>query len=201
MSDVFAYRLGEALYLNITNRCTFRCTFCVRNSGDSFNGSDLWLRHEPDADEVIAAIEAMGGADGFREVVFCGYGEPTMRLEVLLETARRIRARWCVPVRLNTNGQANLVYGRDVTPELREAVDAVSISLNAPTAQEYAALCRPEHGEAAFQAMLGFAAACRRQGISTVMTVVDVIGPEKVEQCRRIAEDLGVGFRVRAYIE
>lgn len=200
MSNVFAYPHGSGLYLNITNRCTFRCVFCLRDNRKAFEGHELWLDREPAVDEVIAAITEMGGADKYSEVVFCGFGEPTMRLDVLMAVAREIKRRWHTPVRLNTNGQANLIAGRDVTPELKGIIDAVSISLNAPTAAEYAAVNRPAHGEASFQAMLDFASACKRQGIDVLMTVVDTIGKEKIEESRKIAEGLGVRFRVREYI-
>jgi TatD family-associated radical SAM protein len=201
MSNVFAYQHENGLYLNITNRCTFRCVFCLRDNRKAFEGHELWLDREPTAEEVLQAIEAAGGADKYSEIVFCGFGEPTMRLEVLLDVARGIKARWHAPVRLNTNGQASLIAGRDVTPELKGLVDTVSISLNAPTAGEYVAVSRPAHGEESFRAMLDFAAACRAQGIDTVMTVVDTIGREKVEQSRKVAEGLGVRFRVREYIQ
>jgi TatD family-associated radical SAM protein len=201
MSNVFAYIHENGLYLNITNRCTFRCVFCLRDSRKAYEGQELWLKQEPEAQDVIAAIEAKGGANKFDEVVFCGFGEPTMRLAVLLETARIIRERWpATRIRLNTNGQGSLVAGHDIAPELKGLVDTVSISLNAPTAEEYVAVSRPAHGEQSFYAMLDFAKACRAQGLDTVMTVVDSIGKEKVEASRKVAEALGVRFRVREYI-
>jgi TatD family-associated radical SAM protein len=125
-----------------------------------------------------------------------------MRLEAMLEVCKLLKERWPqVPVRLNTNGQANLNYAEDITPRLKGLVDTVSISLNAPTSEEYDAVCRPAMGGKSFEAMLSFAAACRDRGISVVMTVVDTIGKEKIEQSRAIAERLGVQFRVRTYIE
>lgn len=200
MSNVYAYPHGSGLYLNITNRCTFRCVFCLRDSRKAFEGHELWLDKEPAPDEVLAAIEEMGGANKYGEVVFCGFGEPTMRLDVLLAVARAIKRRWHAPVRLNTNGQGSLIAGRDIAPELKGSIDVVSISLNAPAAAEYVRVSRPAHGEKSFQAMMDFAAACRSQDIDVVMTVVDSIGREKVEQSRRVAEGLGVRFRVREYI-
>ena len=200
MSQVYAYPHGSGLYLNITNRCTFRCVFCVRDSRKAFEGNELWLERDPSPEEVIAAIEAKGGADKFTEVVFCGFGEPTMRLDTLLAVAREVKARWHTPVRLNTNGQGSLIAGRDIAPELVGLIDTVSISLNAPAAEEYVAVSRPAHGEKSWQAMLDFAAACKREGINVVMTVVDSIGKEKVEASRKLAEGLGVRFRVREYI-
>lgn len=200
MSNVYAYPHGKGIYLNITNRCTFRCVFCLRDSRRAFEGHELWLEREPSAGEVIQAVEALGGADRYSEVVFCGFGEPTMRLTVLLDVARSIKERWRVPIRLNTNGQGSLTAGRDIAPELKGLVDAVSISLNAPTAEEYVKASRPAHGEKAYFAMLDFARACKTQGIYVVMTVVDSIGKEKVEASRKVAEGLGARFRVREYI-
>jgi TatD family-associated radical SAM protein len=200
MSNVYAYPHGQGLYLNITNRCTFRCVFCLRDSRRAFEGHALWLDREPTAEETLDAIAAAFAEKPYREIVFCGFGEPTMRLDTLLAVARGVKARWDVPVRLNTNGQGSLVAGRDIAPDLKGLVDTVSISLNAPTAAEYVAVSRPGHGEKSFQAMLDFAAACRAQGIDVVMTVVDSIGPEQVERSRKIAQGLGVRFRVREYI-
>jgi TatD family-associated radical SAM protein len=200
MSGIYAYPHGKGLYLNITNRCTFHCAFCLRDSRKAYEGHELWLEREPSAGEVLQAVEALGGADRYSEVVFCGFGEPTMRLDVLLDVAREIKKRWRAPLRLNTNGQGSLTAGRDISPELKGLVDVVSISLNAPTAEEYVKLCRPAHGEKAYYAMLDFAKACIAQGIGVVMTVVDSIGKEKVEECRKVAEGLGARFRVREYI-
>lgn len=202
MSNTYAYPLGRGLYLNITNRCTFDCVFCVRHHSGDFCGHELWLEHEPTAADVLVAIDGLGGPDAYDEIVFCGFGEPTMALDTLLDICRELKKRGkTLPIRLNTNGQASLIHGCDVTPQLKGLVDTVSISLNAPTSEEYDAICRPERGGEGFQAMLDFAAACRDQGIHVVMTVVDTIGPEKVEQSRAIAARLGVGFRVRTYIE
>lgn len=200
MNGRIAYAHGNGLYLNITNRCTYHCTFCLRDSRSAFEGNPLWLSQEPSAADVLDAIEGMGGGTKYSEIVFCGFGEPTMRLDVLLEVARGVKQKWGTPVRLNTNGQGSLVAGRDISADLKGLVDTVSVSLNAPTAEEYVAVTRPAHGKKTFQAMLDFASACRARGIDVVMTVVDAIGPDKVEESRKVAEGLGVRFRVREYI-
>ncbi len=200
MSNVYAYPHEEGLYINMTNRCTFHCVFCLRDSRKAFEGHELWLDREPTAEETLEAIAAALAQKNYKEIVFCGFGEPTMRLDALLAVARGIKERWNLPVRLNTNGQGSLVAGRDIAPDLKGLVDTVSISLNAPTAKEYAAVSRPAHGEAAYRAMLDFASACKAQGIDVVMTVVDSIGTEQVERSRKVAEGLGVRFRVREYI-
>ena len=201
MSNTYAYALHGGLYLNITNRCTLDCVFCVRHQQGDFCGNSLWLEREPTAADVLQAIQEKGGADKFSEVVFCGFGEPTMGLDTMLEVCRSVKERWHVPIRLNTNGQANLVYGEDITPRFKGLIDTVSVSLNAPDSDEYDATCQPETGGQAFQAMLDFTAACQAQGLEVIMTVVNTIGEEKVAQCRQIADKLGVKFRVRTYIE
>jgi TatD DNase family protein len=201
MSNTYAYPLGRGLYLNITNRCSFDCVFCVRHFHGDFNGHKLWLEREPTAGEVLAQIDALGGPGAWQEIVFCGFGEPTMALDVLLEVCAEIKKRGQTPIRLNTNGQASLIHGFDVSEKLQGLVDTVSVSLNAPDSEEYDAVCQPERGGVGFQAMLDFTAACRDRGMAVVMTVVDTIGAQKIARSRAIAEALGVGFRVRAYID
>lgn len=195
------YRVGEGLYVNLTNRCPCACTFCIRQNGDGVYGSgSLWLEREPTADEVCAAIEENFG--DCRELVFCGYGEPTERLDTLLEVAGRFRAAHPgVPVRVNTNGLADLIAGGPTAARFAGLVDAVSVSLNAATAEEYVALCRPKFGAAAHPALLKFAEEVKRHVGSVVLTVVgtDALTPEKEAACRRLAEERGVQLRVRRF--
>ena len=196
------YRVKDGLYVNLTNRCPCACTFCIRQNGSGAYGSDsLWLEREPTADEVRASIERNLG--DCRELVFCGYGEPTERLDVLLETAAWFRtAHPGIPVRVNTNGLSDLIAGEPTAHRFKDLVDTVSISLNAPTAEEYAALCRPKFGAAAYPAMLKFAEEVGRHVGKVVLSVVgtDALTPEKEESCRRIAASLGVTLRVRHFV-
>ena len=194
----FTYELDGNLYINLTSRCTNDCTFCVRNEKADYFGHKLWLAREPSAAEVIARLPQDIGQ--YREYVFCGFGEPTIRLDALLEVAKEIKARGGV-TRINTNGQANLIHKRAVTGELAGAVDKINVSLNEATAEAYAALCRPAFGEAAFAALQDFARKCAERGIDTWFSVVDIIGEEKIALCRAIAERCGVTLRVRPYIE
>lgn len=194
-SNVFAYWLDGNLYLNLTNRCSNACSFCVRNGKESYYGNALWLEHEPTASEVLAQIPDRP----FAEAVFCGFGEPTERLDVLKEVAGELKERGCT-VRLNTNGQGNLIHGRDITTELAMCVDKVNVSLNAPTAAEYQSVCNSRYGAAAFDELLRFACLCRDKSMETVLSVVDCIGESAVDACRRLAEDLGLNLRVRAMI-
>jgi len=194
--NTYIYKLNDAYYINLTNACTNNCTFCLRNEHCGVGGYDLKLSRDPEAADIIAEFERIPDV---REAVFCGLGEPTMRLDVLLEVARYLKSRG-VRVRLNTNGQGSVFNGEDIAPRLRGLVDTVSISLNAPNAAEYDRLCQSVYGEEAYTHVLDFAKSCVDQGIETVLSVVDLIGEDEIEQCRRIAEGLGAKLRVRDYI-
>lgn len=193
----FTYEIGDNLYINLTSKCTNACTFCVRNEKADYFGHKLWLSREPSAEEVLARIPA--DIARYKEYVFCGFGEPTLRLETMLEVAAALKARGAV-TRLNTNGQANIFWKRDVSGELAGRIDKINVSLNEATAKDYAALCRPAFGEAAFEGLQDFARRCAAQGIETWFSVVDIIGEEKIAACREIAKRCGVTLKVRPYI-
>jgi len=190
------YTIGNRIYINLTNRCNNACTFCIRNNEKGVAGYDLWLTAEPTAQDVIADLQRFD-LEACEEVVFCGYGEPTLSLPVLVDVVRYLKKSSHVPVRINTNGLANLYYNDDITPKFFGLIDTVSISLNAKNAREYNELCRPEYGEAAFEGVLSFARQCKRYVPRVVLTVVDVLPPEDIEACGKIAAELGVSFRVR----
>ena len=195
------YRVGDGLYVNLTNRCPCACTFCIRQNGDGVYGSDsLWLEREPTVDEVCVSIEK--NFENCRELVFCGYGEPTERLDTLLEVAARFRkSHPDIPIRVNTNGLADLIAGGPTAHCFKGLVDAVSISLNAPTAEEYVELCRPKYGAAAYPALLKFAKEVKGFVRDVTLTVVgtDALTPEKEAACRRVAAECGVTLRVRRF--
>ena len=191
----FAYEMGDNIYINLTNRCSNACTFCVRNGKDSYYGNKLWLQREPTCGEVLAAVPQKP----YKEAVFCGFGEPTERVGVLVEVAAALKARG-FKIRINTNGQGNLINGRDITADLAGVVDYVNVSMNAPSAEEYQAVCKSRFGERAFTAMLDFAALCAERGIKTVFSVVDCIGRQKVEECARIAAARNIPLRVHPRI-
>ena len=193
----FTYEIGDNLYINLTSKCTNACTFCVRNEKADYFGHKLWLSREPSSEEVLARIPA--DIARYKEYVFCGFGEPTLRLETMLEVAAALKARGAV-TRLNTNGQANMIWKRDVSGELAGRIDKINVSLNEATAKDYAALCRPAFGEAAFEGLQDFARRCAAQGIETWFSVVDIIGEEKIAACREIAKRCGVTLKVRPYI-
>lgn len=202
MKDMtITYEVGDALYVNITNRCSNRCDFCIRNNGDGAYGStSLWLEKEPTCDEICASILSRD-LSKYDELVFCGYGEPTERLEDLLEVARRVKAAYAIPIRINTNGQSSLLHGKDTAPLYAGVIDTVSISLNAPNAMEYDRVCHSRFGPAAFDGLLDFAARVKDYVPHVLLTVVDVaLTPEEIEECKGIAARCGVPLRVRKYI-
>ena len=196
----FTYESGENLYINLTNRCPNSCDFCVRTECEKHYG-DLWLEREPTAEEVIAQIQARD-MDKYENLVFCGFGEPTERLETLLEIAEAVkRYRPETVIRLNTNGQANLIAGRDVTPLFAGKVDVISVSLNAPTAKGYDAICHSRFGEAAFEGLLDFAVKAKAYCKEVIFSVVDEsLSADEIEACRKIANDRGIYLRVREMI-
>ncbi len=198
MNIVYKYQNG--IYVNVTNRCTNRCEFCIRYTPSGVDHIDLWLEREPTAEEIISALEKNNYKD-YKEVIFCGYGEPLMRFDVVMEVCKYIKKNSGVKVRINTNGHANHCAGRDVTPEMEGLVDTLSISLNASNAKEYQKICKCNFGEDGFYEMLDFAKKSARFVPHVVLSVVDVIGKEEIEKCRRIAEEAGVEYRVREYSE
>ena len=200
-SMTISYEVEDNLYLNITNRCPCDCVFCIRKNDDGAYGSDpLWLEHEPSMEEITAELDGRD-LDKYAQIVFCGYGEPTERADVMCETARLIKARSKTPIRLNTNGLADLIHGRDIVPELCKLIDIVSISLNAPNAVDYTKVTRPRFGEKAFDAMCSFAVRCKAAGIDTVFTVVDIIPKTQIEQSRELCGKLGIPLRIREMVK
>ena len=196
--NTIPYVYGDKIYLNLTNKCSNNCEFCIRRNNDGLLDYYLWLDKEPTADEVIADLEKYE-LDKYDEAVFCGFGEPLYAIDVLIETADWLKAHG-VKTRLNTNGQAGLISGPDTALKLKGRIDTVSISLNASDAEKYQKICHCKFNEEGFFEMLRFAVQCKKEGIRTVLSVVDVIGEEEVEKCRKVAKNVGVDFRVRTYV-
>ena len=199
IGDVF-YDYGGGLYANITNRCPDRCEFCIRYMVDSLGGADsLWLKREPTQEEIYELLDEWD-LSRFEELVFCGYGEPTERLEELIATAEYAKQKCpSLKIRLNTNGLSDLINGRDTLPELAKVLDRISVSLNTKGPQEYLDLCHPRFGIGAYDAMLDFTRRAKEWIPDVTMSVVSGSIPyQDIEPCRRIAEeDIGVKFRVR----
>lgn len=197
------YEFEGNLYVNITNRCSNDCSFCLRNNHSGINGEDtLWLDREPTLSEIKEDFKKRD-LSKYGAVVFCGYGEPLMRSDICIETARWIKEnRPETIIRINTNGQANLIEKRDITPEFEGIIDCVSISLNASDAKKYDELCKSCFGEAAYSGILDFAKKAKKHVKKVVLSIVNHNTPEEeIEKCREIAKSCGVELRVREYIE
>lgn len=200
MADII-YTLEGGTYLNITNKCNCNCTFCIRSQGNSVGeADDLWFRgKEPSLDDIKNAIDNYDFSS-VQEVIFCGYGEPTMRLDILLQTADYLRkVNTNMKLRLNTNGLSDLIYNRSTAKEIGEAFDVVSISLNEPDSDSYDKITRNIYPTKAYPSMLNFAKECAKYCPYVRMTVVDVIGEENIEKSRKITEELGVHFVCRSF--
>lgn len=192
---------GKNIYVNMTNRCPCNCVFCLRQTKKMMEGNSLWLKEgEPSVDRVMDLF-APYDLSVINELIFCGYGEPLERIADVCEVIDRLKSKYTnLKVRVNTNGLANLVHGRDITPELAGRFDTVSISLNAPDAEEFLALTRSKFGIGSFEALQEFAVLAKRHVPNVVMTVVEkVMSEEKIELCRKLCNDLGVALRVRPF--
>ncbi len=206
-AETILYPVHNGLYVNLTNRCSCACTFCIRQSesGVGLDGEGgeniLWLDHEPTFEEVMDAFDEQD-MNRYEEVVFCGFGEPTCAFDTLKRVAREAKRRYGLPVRVNTNGQGSLINERNIAPEFEGIVDVVSISLNTPNANEYHKLTRSKFGDAAYDAMLDFARDVHKYVPEVVMTTVETtISHEDEKKCQAICDDLGVRYRIRAWVD
>ena len=196
------YEVGNSLYINMTNRCSNSCTFCIRNNGDSAYGSDsLWLEREPDVDEVIKAVFSRP-VSKYDEIVFCGYGEPSYRLSDAREVALKIKEKYPnAKIRINTNGQSDLILGMDTANLYSDAFDMVSISLNASNANKYMEICRPVYQKLAFPAIIRFAENVKKCVPKVMFSVVkETLSEAELYECEKISERTGVTLKVRTYI-
>jgi TatD family-associated radical SAM protein len=197
---IITYEVGSGLYVNVTNRCTNACEFCVRSVADGTYG-ELWLDTEPTKEQILADILARD-LNSYTEIVFCGYGEPTLRLDDILWVAGEVKKVNSIPIRINTNGHANLIYGCDVTPKLNGVIDCVSVSLNTANAKEYVKVCHPDFDEAAFDGLIDFAKKAKSHVQSVMFSVVrGSIPDEDIEICKKIAEQNGIPLKIREYIK
>lgn len=194
------YKVHNNLYVNLTNKCPCACTFCLRQNMDHVGESaSLWLEREPSFEEVKEAFKAFDMAE-YQELVFCGFGEPTEALDVLIKTAQYVKNTWDKKIRLNTNGLGNLIHGRNIVPELAGLIDIVSISLNTPNAKRYHDIVRSRFGEQSFQAMIDFARECTNYIPNVVMsTVATTITKEEEKECQAICDSIGATYRIRPW--
>ena len=191
------YDYFGGLYINLTNKCPCRCEFCVKNYTDGLGSADsLLLDREPTVEEVVDELKKWN-VDKYDEIVFCGYGEPTERLDVLLEIAAYIKRTYHKPIRINTIGLADLIWGRNTAPELEGLIDTVSVSMNEADAEKFNALCHPEFGIESYDAMLRYIQEVKKYVPKVATSVVGCISEESIELCWKKAEEMGVGFRVR----
>ncbi|MCH5250956.1 MAG: TIGR04100 family radical SAM protein [Lachnospiraceae bacterium] len=195
---VILYEVYENLYVNMTNRCPCACTFCLRQTKDEMNNSgSLWLEREPSVEEVIAEFDKFD-MKKYHELVFCGFGEPTERLDELLKVAAYAKEKFHIPIRINTNGLSDLIYGKDTAPMYEGLIDTVSISLNTPDREKYLELTRSKFGIESHDAMLRFAGNVSKYVPNVVLsTVKTTITEEEEQRCREICDKLGVTYRIR----
>ena len=201
-SMCITYIVEDKLYVNVTNKCSNRCEFCIRNNGDGAYGSDsLWLEREPTRDEILDSIFSRD-LTVFPELVFCGYGEPTYRLDDIIYVAKAVKERYPeMKIRINTNGHSDLIQGRNTAPDYEGVIDIVSISLNTPSAERYQQICHSIYGEESFEALLRFASEVKHYVPTVLLSAVkETLTPDEIEQCRKICSDLGVTLRLRDYI-
>lgn len=190
---------GKTVYVNMTNRCPCACTFCLRQTKKMMESNSLWLKEEPTVQQIIDEFKLFD-LSKFKECVFCGFGEPTERLDDLLEVAHYLKkAEPNLKIRINTNGLANMMHETDVTYRLKGYIDTISISLNASNEEEFYKLTRSKFGLPSFNGMLDFARKCKDNVNCVVLTVVDIIGKEEIAKCQTICDELGVTLRVRPF--
>jgi len=190
----------EKIYVNITNRCSCTCTFCIKNYKQVDKKESLWLPQEPELEEVISEFENVD-INKCKEIIFCGFGEPLERADEVIEVCKYIKnVNPEIKIRINTNGLGNLIHGKNIVPSFEGLVDTISISLNAASKEKYLEFTRNKFGIESFDAMLEFTKECKKYIPNIVLTVVDVIGEEEIAKCRGICDNLGVTFRVRPRI-
>lgn len=194
------YKVHNGLYVNMTNKCDCRCVFCLRNEKETVGESDtLWLEREPSVEEVKNEF-AKFNLEEYEEVVFCGFGEPTERFEDMLEVAEYVKKTYGKNIRLNTNGHGNLSHEKNIIPKMKGLIDTISISLNTPNEKRYNEIVRSRFGDKAYQATLEFAKEAKNYIPNVILTTVKTtITEEEEEECRRICENMGVTYRIRAF--
>lgn len=196
------YEYHNNLYINLTNRCSSACIFCLRQTREEMdNSGSLWLDHEPSYEEVIEEFKKFD-VEKYNEIIFCGFGEPTERIDVLLQVAKYIKDNFHKNIRLNTNGQGNLINNRDIVPELKGLIDCISISLNNPDQEKYQEIVRSIFGVKSFEAMLEFAKEAKNYVPKVILSTVDTtITKEEEAKCQKICDEIGVTYRIREFEE
>ncbi|MHB8125704.1 MAG: TatD family nuclease-associated radical SAM protein [Desulfitobacteriaceae bacterium] len=192
---IISYEIDNNLYVNITNKCPNACDFCIRYVEDAFN-HDLWLEREPTSEEIIKDIFSRNLSQ-YKQLVFCGFGEPLENIDEVLKVCKEVKEKSNIHIRINTNGLANKIHNADVTPRFKSLVDSISISLNARNAEEYDSICHSVFGKEAFPAILDFTQKCKAYLDDVQFSVVDCLPQDHIEECQKIADDLGVKLKIR----
>jgi len=194
--NTYVYKAYGNLYINLTNKCSNSCDFCIRNGHDGINDQPLWLDKDPSKEDVINALP--DNLSEFGCVVFCGFGEPTEKLDIMLEVARFLKSKG-VSTRLNTNGQSDAINSKETAPLMKGLIDHINVSLNASDKHKYDAICHSVFGKDAFDIMINFAKSAKNNGIDVNFSVVDIIGKEEIALCQKVCDDAGIPLRVRAF--
>lgn len=197
IEEMEAKGIKKNIYVNLTNRCPCTCTFCLRTTKKMAESNSLWLNTEPTVKEVINEFNSID-INLYDEIIFCGFGEPTERLDAMIQVSKYIKERNPkIPIRINTNGLGDLINKKEIAPLLSGLIDTVSISLNAPTAEEFYEITKNKFGIESYDAMKKFAISCKSYIPNVVFTVVDCIGEEAIKASQKICDDLGITLRVR----
>lgn len=201
-SMCITYIVDGSLYVNMTNKCSNRCEFCIRNNGDGAYGSDsLWLEREPTLEETLESVFSHD-LTAFPELIFCGYGEPSYRLPDAVAVAKAVKEKHpSIRIRINTNGHSDLIWNKDTAPMYEGAFDVVSISLNTPNPQRYQEICHSKFGEESHSALISFAERVKCYVPKVILSVVrETLTETEIEECQAIADKAGVTLRIRDYI-
>ena len=191
------YDYEDSLYVNLTNKCPCACVFCIRKETDHVGNSDsLWLDHEPTVEEVKKEFKNFD-LNKYEEIVFCGYGEPLVRINEVVEVAKYIRSISNIKIRVNTNGLSDLIHNKKTAQMLKDNIDAVSISLNAPNKVKYNEVTKPKFGEKSYEVLLDFATDCKKYIKEVNFSVVDEINEKEIQESKELAESMNIPLRVR----
>ena len=191
------YDYEDSLYVNLTNKCPCACVFCIRKETDHVGNSDsLWLDHEPTVEEVKKEFKNFD-LNKYEEIVFCGYGEPLVRINEVVEVAKYIRSISNIKIRVNTNGLSDLIHNKKTAQMLKGNIDVVSISLNAPNKVKYNEVTKPKFGEKSYEALLDFATDCKKYIKEVNFSVVDEINEQEIKESQELADKMNIPLRVR----
>ena len=196
--DTIVYEIDGSLYINLTNKCSNNCDFCIRNHRNGMEDYNLWLKHTPTADEIIEELKKQN-FEKAKSIVFCGYGEPLYALDTMLEVAKFVK-QYNITTRVNTNGQADLICGEGVAKKFDGLIDVVNISLNESNREKYQKVCHCLFGEKGYDALLKFASEVKNYS-KVIFSIVDTIPKADQERCQEIADEIGVTLRIREYIK